>query len=181
VATQQGVFQINLIPKDSFEFSTLGKVLSWTTTTGRVLVVLTEFIVLLAFGSRFYFDKKVNDLTEEVSQKQVQIEAFAETENTMRKILAKQVPIDNYLAKNIAFGKKYDGLARLIPLGVHLTALTIDEKGMVMNGESVSELGFAQLLKRLKKMEGVTNLSMNDTSFDQTLGSVKFNIQASYR
>lgn len=181
MAAQQGVFQINLIPKDSFEFSTLGKVLTWATTTGRVLVVLTEFVVLLAFASRFYFDKKINDLSEEVDQKQVQIETFAETEKLMRKVLAKQTPINNYLTENITFGQKYDNLARIIPNGVRLEKLTIDGSGMVMVGESTTELGFAQLLKSLKKMDGVAGLTMKDTSFDQTSGAVKFNIQASFK
>lgn len=181
MATQQGVFQINLIPKDSFEFSGLGKFLSWATTTGRILVVLTEFVVLLAFGSRFYFDKKINDLSEEVDQKQVQIESFAETEKQMRKILAKQAPVSNYLAENISFGGRYDSLSKLIPSGVHLEKLTIDDSGVGMAGESVSELGFAQLLRSLKKMEGIANLSMKDTNFDQTSGAVKFNIQATFK
>jgi len=181
VAAQQGVFQINLIPKDSFEFSPLGRFLSWATTTGRVLVVLTEFVVLLAFGSRFYFDKRVNDLTEEVEQKQVQIETFAETEKQMRKILAKQSPVNTYLSENLTFGQKYDNLSKTIPRGVHLEKLTINDTGMGMVGESESELGFAQLLRSLKRMEGVANLSMKDTTFEQTSGSVKFNIQATFK
>lgn len=181
MAAQQGVFQINLIPKDSFEFSSLGKILSWTTTTGRVLVVLTEFVVLLAFGSRFYFDKKVNDLTEEVTQKQVQIESFAETERLMRKILAKQSPVDIYLVDNITFKQKYDSVVKIIPSGVNLNKLIIDGNGVEMAGESLSELGFAQLLGGLKKMPGVANLSMKDTGFDQITGSVKFNIQTTFK
>lgn len=181
MAAQQGVFQINLIPKDSFEFSTLGKVLLWATTSGRVLVVLTEFVVLLAFGSRFYFDKKISDLSETVEQKQIQIETFAETEKLMRKILAKQTPINNYLSENITFGQKYDALTRLVPSGVHFEKLSIDGSGIGMVGESTSELGFAQLLKNLKKMEGVSHLSMKETSFDQTSGAVKFNVQATFK
>ncbi len=181
MAAQQGVFQINLIPKDSFEFSTLGKFLAWATTTGRVLVVLTEFVVLLAFGSRFYFDKKINDITEELDQKQVQIESFAETETLIRKVLAKQAPINNYLTENITFGQRYDRLSKIIPSGVKLQKLTIDAKGMSLVGESLSELGFAQLLRNLKKMEDVANLSMKDTSFDQNTGSVSFNIQAIFK
>ncbi len=181
MAAQQGVFQINLIPKDSFEFSTLGKVLLWITTSGRVLVVLTEFVVLLAFGSRFYFDKKINDLMEEVGQKRVQIESFGETETEMRRILAKQAPISTYQAENITFSQRYDDLTKIIPRGVHLEKLTIDGNGMAMIGASESELGFAQLLRSLKRVEGVSSLAMKDTSFDQISGSVNFNIQASFK
>jgi Tfp pilus assembly protein PilN len=137
--------------------------------------------VLLAFGSRFYFDKKVNDLTEEVTQKQVQIETFADTEKQMRRILAKQAPIDSYLVNNITFSQRYDELTKIIPSGVRLEKLTIDINGMGMTGDSTSELGFAQLLRSLKRMDGVANLSMKETSFDQTSGSVKFNIQATFK
>jgi len=181
VAAQQGVFHINLLPKDSFSFSALGKFLSWALTTGRVLVVLTEFVVLLAFGSRFYFDKKVNDLKEEVDQKQVQIQAYAETEATIRTILAKQEPISKYMSGNLTFGERYDELSRIMPSGVRLEKLTLDSSGMNLVGESASELGFAQLLQNLKKIKNIVRLSMKETNFDQTTGVVKFNIQTSFK
>jgi len=181
VAAQQGVFHINLLPKDSFSYSTLGKFLTWATTSGRVLVVLTEFVVLLAFGSRFYFDKKVNDLKEEVDQKQAQIQAFADTERIIRTILAKQTPVNGYLMGNLAFNERYGELSRIMPAGVRLEKLTVDKTGMTLVGESDSELGFAQLLRSLKKFRGATRLSMKETSFDQTTGTVKFNIQTTFQ
>ncbi|KKT40026.1 hypothetical protein A3K29_01410 [Candidatus Collierbacteria bacterium RIFOXYB2_FULL_46_14] len=181
MAAQQGVFHINLLPKDSFNYSTLGKFLTWATTSGRVLVVLTEFVVLLAFGSRFYFDKKVNDLKEEVDQKQAQIQAFSDTERIMRTILAKQAPVNGYLTKNLEFNERYDELSRVMPAGVRLDKLIIDKNGMALVGESDSELGFAQLLQGLKKFRGVARLSMKETSFDQTTGTVKFNIQTTFQ
>ncbi len=159
----------------------MGKFLSWATTTGRVLVVLTEFVVLLAFGSRFYFDKKVNDLNDEIDQKQIQIQAFAETEATIRYYLAKQAPVNNYLTKNLSFGQRYDELGGLMPPGVKLDKLAIDSAGMVLTGESETELGFAQLLRNLKKIDGISRLSMKETNFDQTSGTVKFNIQTTLK
>ncbi len=181
MAEQQGVFHINLLPKDSFNYSALGKFLSWATTSGRVLVVLTEFVVLLAFGSRFYFDKKVNDLKEEVDQKQVQIQAFADTEKAIRTVLAKQTPITGYMAGNLSFVKRYDELGSIMPSGVRLEELTLNSTGMTLDGSSDTELGFAQLIQRLKKIEGVTRLSMKETSFDQSTGTVKFSIQTTFK
>src|SRR3989344_7346869 len=93
--------KINLLPKDSFDFSTLGKFLRWSLTTGRVLVVLTEFVVILAFGSRFYFDKRLNDLVEEIVQKQAVVDSYAEIEKTTRDILTKQEVVNSYLANNL--------------------------------------------------------------------------------
>jgi hypothetical protein len=181
VAAQQGISHINLLPKDSFEFSTLGRFLTWATTAGRVLVVLTEFVVLLAFGSRFYFDKKLNDLSEVLDQKQAQIEAFAGTEADIRKVLAKQAVVDAYMQGNLQLPTKYSDLASIMPPGVKLDKLTIDSTGMNMGGEAESELGFAQLLRGLKQIPTVSRLSIRDTSFDQVTGSVKFTINTTFK
>lgn len=181
MATKQGFSRINLLPKDSFEFSPLGRFLGWATTSGRVLVVMTEFVVLVAFGSRFYFDKRLNDLTETLDQKQAQINAFADTETRIRLVLAKQAPASSYLKNNLNFSSKYSTLAGIMPIGVKLEKLTLDTVGMNLVGGASSELGFAQLLNKLKKMDGIARLSMKDTTFDQVTGSVKFNIQTTFK
>lgn len=181
MAAKQGLSYINLLPKDSFEFSPLGRFLSWATTAGRVLVVMTEFVVLLAFGSRFYFDKKLNDLSEVLDQKQAQINAFSEVEDRIRKVLAKQAPIETFLKSNLGFSEKYTALSQIIPTGVKLEKLAIDSTGINMVGEASSELGFAQFLYKLKKMKGISSLSLKETSFDQTSGTVKFNIQTTFK
>lgn len=150
-------------------------------TAGRVLVVLTEFVVLLAFASRFYFDKKLNDLSEVIDQKQTQIDAFAETEMQIRKVLAKQSAVNGYLQNNLGIIKRYDELNRITPSGIKLEKLSIETTGMNMTGQSESELGFAQFLHNLKQLPGIGRLSINDTNFDQTKGSVKFSILISFK
>lgn len=181
MAVKQGFSHINLLPKDSFELSPLGRFLAWATSAGRVLVVMTEFVVLLAFGSRFYFDKRLNDLTEVLDQKQAQIAAFSETESRARTLLAKQAPIDTYMKNNLKFSDKFSTLSRIMPSGVTLEKLTIDSTGMNLFGESVSELEFALFLNKLKKMDGIIRLGMKEATFDQTTGSVKFNIQTTFK
>jgi hypothetical protein len=181
VATAHGVSSINLLPKDSFEFSVAGKTLKWIMTAGRVLVVLTEFVVLLAFASRFYFDKKLSDLGEVLVQKETQIAAYVDVETEMRKILAKQKPIETFQTKGLGFQTKIDGLTRIIPQGVAVENLTLDSSGLTVAGKASSEYGFAQLISGVKKMPNVAMVNMKDTSFDQTTGGVKFSIQVSFK
>jgi len=181
VADIRTFLKINLLPKDSFEFSPLGKFLSWAMSSGRVLVVLTEFVVLLAFGSRFYFDKKLNDLTEILDQKTAQIESFADVEAQMRTILAKQAPVNDYLNKNIKFSQKYEEIAKTIPTGVKLEKIYFDQNTMRLSGKSETELGFAQLLRNMKIMESLSYMNIKDTTFDQNSKSVMFTIQANYK
>lgn len=181
MATAHGVSSINLLPKTSFEFSTTGKALKWATTVGRVLVVLTEFVVLLAFASRFYFDKKLSDLSETLTQKEAQIAAYADVEAQMRKILAKETPIETAQKESLGFTTKFDGLAQIMPTGVTLDSLNLNKTGLTIMGKAQSEYSFAQLIAGIKKMPGVKTINMNDTSFDQTSAKVKFSMVISFK
>jgi hypothetical protein len=181
VAVKSGFLQINLLPKDSFEFSSLGKFLSWAMSSGRVLVVLTEFVVLLAFGSRFYFDKKLNDVSETLDQKLEQISSYSEIELQMRTLLAKQAPISAYLNYNIKFSKKYEDLTAIVPFGVKLEKVFFDQNTLKFTGKSETELGFALLLRKMKSMDSLSYINIKDVGFDQNTKAVSFTIQANYK
>lgn len=150
-------------------------------TSGRVMVVLAEFVVLLAFGSRFYFDKKLNDLSEVIDQKIAQIESYTEVESQMRTILAKQAPVSDFLAKNINFSQKYNDLTKTIPVGVRLEKVYIDQNTMRLSGKADTELGFAQLIQNLKSMQTLSYMNIKDTNFDQNSKSVMFTIQTNFK
>ena len=181
MATAHGISSINLLPKDGFEFSVSGKILKWVTTVGKVLVVLTEFVVLLAFASRFYFDKKLDDLGEVLIQKEVQIAAYEDVETRMRKILAKQKPIEMVQNSGLNFTEKIESLSQVLPTGTVLENLTMNKEGLTITGNSQSEYGFAQFVGRLKKTPDVTKIIMKETSFDQTTGGVKFGVQIIFK
>lgn len=177
----EGNFKVNLLPKTSFEFSSLGKFLSWAMTSGRVLVVLTEFVVLLSFGSRFYFDKKINDLSEVIDQKIAQIQSFSEIESQMRTVLAKQKPIAAFIERNINFKEKYDSLAKAVPAGVVMEKIYIDQNTLRLSGKAETELSFARFLGNMKAMESLSYLNIRDTNFEQNTKAVTFTIQATYK
>ena len=174
-------FKVNLLPKTSFEFSSLGKFLSWAMTSGRVMVVLTEFVVLLSFGSRFYFDKKINDLSEVIDQKMAQMERYTEIEAQMRTVLAKQKPVVSYLERNINFAKKYENLNASVPKGIIMEKVYIDQNTLRLTGKAEIELAFATFLANIKKMESLSYLNIRDTNFEQNTKSVTFTIQATYK
>lgn len=181
MATAHGVSSINLLPKDSFEFSAAGKALKWATTVGRVLVVLTEFVVLLAFASRFYFDKKLDDLGEVLSQKEEQIWAYEEVEYEMRKILTKQLQVETLGKEGLGFSSKIDSLMTVLPIGVVLERLSLGNNGLEVAGNAESEYGFARLISGVKKIPGVAMINMKETSYDQKTGGVKFSIQINFK
>lgn len=173
-ATKLG--KINLLPKDSFEFSALGKILKWSLTTGRVLVVLTEFVVILAFGSRFYFDKKLNDLTEEISQKQAIVESYVDIEAKIRDILDRQAIVDKYLSTNLSIGGLVDQLKKVTPPDISYSEISISDRVVTLSGTSGSEGGLANLLVGINNLPEVGGVSVGSIDFDQRQGTIAFKV-----
>lgn len=60
--------EISLLPSSENINSFFSKALNWVTTVGRVIIIFTELIVIAAFFSRFYLDRKNSDLSEVIRQ-----------------------------------------------------------------------------------------------------------------
>lgn len=181
MAAQHGLSHINLLPKDEFEFSTLGRILKWATTAGRVLVVLTEFVVILAFGSRFYFDKKINDLNEVIDNKLAIIQGYNEVETRTRELLTKQSVINDYLKNNIQIGDRFETVSKLLPRDVNLSVMKVSSNELTIEGDAGSEATFAQTLRSFRTDPRLKQMSLAKSSFDQVAGTVKFNIKMTYK
>ncbi|OGY09924.1 MAG: hypothetical protein A2782_04450 [Candidatus Blackburnbacteria bacterium RIFCSPHIGHO2_01_FULL_43_15b] len=140
--------KINLILKEGFENSTLGKVLAWSLSVGRIIVILTELVVILAFLSRFWLDRTLTDLNESNTNKRKQIEASSIFEANFRNI---QDRLANY--QKYAFKTNDDALvakiASLIPSDVTLTKINLTTEDFQISGISLSEAGLAGFMKGL--------------------------------
>lgn len=168
--------KINLLPKDSFEFSTLGKILKWALTTGRVLVVLTEFVVILAFGSRFYFDKKSNDLLEVIDQRQAVVDSYADIETKVRDILTRQAIVEKYSKENLGINNVIAQIRRVTPQDVNFDEIAIDNKGFSLSGSAGSEGGLANLLLGVNSIPNISGVNVGGIDFDQRQGTISFRI-----
>lgn len=170
--------RINLLPKDSYEYSITGKALKWGLTIGRALVVLTEFVVILAFGSRFYFDKKLNDLMENIDQKQAVVESYKEVEVKIRDVLTRQKAVSLFLKQNIGLEKTISQLKRITPSDVSFLQLNLSEEAINIVGTAASETGLNGVLRGIASLEGVKEIVVGAIDFDQRLGLVNFKVRA---
>ena len=168
--------KVNLLPKDNFEFSFVGKFLRWSLTAGRVMVVLVEFVVILAFGSRFWFDKKLNDLREVIDQKEMVVISYAETEAEMRKVLARQEPVEGYLENNLDLAKRVNDLNYFLPEGVTLTEMKMEKEKVSLVGVAGSEETFSRTIRAMAQMEDAYQTEVKGLEFDQKRGGVNFEI-----
>jgi len=170
--------KVNLLPKDAFEVSALGKFLKWSLTVGRVLVVLTEFVVILAFGSRFWFDKRHNDLIEVIDQKQLVVESYVEIEKQIREVLARQDGVDRFLKENVEIDLRFSELRKYLPIGTVLDELSLEPKSIKMAGLAGSESNFSQALVGFAAMKDVVSVSVGKIEFDQQKGGIGFEVNS---
>src|SRR3990167_6286628 len=80
---------VNLLPKEDFDRTTLGRILKWALTSFRYIVIVVEFVVIIGFLSRFWLDVQISDLDEEIQQKSALISARSSFEKEFRKVQKK--------------------------------------------------------------------------------------------
>lgn len=134
--------QINLLKISNFEHSTTGKLIAWASNVGRWIVVLTEFVVITAFLSRFYFDTKLANLFDEVRQKKAIVNSLYSFEEQYRQaqskiLLAKLILTEN----NAPMAEVTDFIASKLPLDTTLTNLSVDLNTLRLDGYSLSTNG----------------------------------------
>jgi hypothetical protein len=67
--------EISLLPQAENPNSFTARFFKWLTTVGRWVIIITELIVVTAFLSRFWLDRKNSDLSEIVRQQQAIIDS----------------------------------------------------------------------------------------------------------
>ena len=80
---------INLLPQEEFNVSVTGRILRWAMSTFRIIVIVTEMVVMAAFLSRFWLDAQNSDLNNAIKIKAAQITALGSTEKEFRLVQSK--------------------------------------------------------------------------------------------
>ncbi|HUV72624.1 MAG TPA: PilN domain-containing protein [Clostridia bacterium] len=173
--------KINLLPKDQFEFSTTGQFVQWAVSVGRWIVVLTEFVVICAFLSRFYFDTQLANLFDEVKQKTAIVASAASFEENFRQTQDKIKIIKGLLAEE----KKPSGaiveISKLLPLEVMLTRIGFEEEALIIEGAALSDSGLRVFLAGLIKNSRFSQVALTDVSSrKEGLPGISFSISAIY-
>jgi len=75
---------INLIKDQKNDI--VERVINWSLSIGRVLVIATELVALVAFLWRFGLDQQLIDLHTQIKQKQVIVAAFKKQEDEYRNL-----------------------------------------------------------------------------------------------
>lgn len=171
--------KINLLTQEGFEHTKLGRTLNWALSAGRVVVIVTELIVIIAFLSRFWLDRKLTDLNVQNLALQTQVEASAEFERKFRSAqerLSSYKKLDSLETINSELIQK---ISLMLPADVSLTSVLFSDNQVDIRGLALSEGGLAGLVKALDDSEEFENPVIRDISLDTSFGqTINFVIRA---
>lgn len=167
MSTAKKELKINLLPQKEFERSTLGRILKWAVSSFRIIVIVTEMIVMAAFLSRFWLDATNSDLNDTILQKKAIITSFTETENKFR-TFQKQIDIFTKITSLTQKSEYLNLITSLTPADVILNSISDSEDSVQIIGYSGSEQNISQFIKNLSSAGKFKDVSLNkvDSSED---------------
>jgi Tfp pilus assembly protein PilN len=163
--------EINLLPGSSFENTVAGRILAWILSSFRIIVIVTEILVMIAFLSRFVLDAQLSDLNEEIQQKQSIIAASQVFENEFRDTQARLDILAPLLSQQ-NFPETIRKISNSTPPEVILNKLTITETNIEISGTSPSEKSISQLVTNVNSREGFSSfeiVNINSNPYNPSL------------
>ncbi len=110
--------EISLLPRQGLEGTPLGRLIDWLLSSGRYIIIFTELIVIGAFLSRFWLDRKNSDLSEEIRQQKAILEATRSFEQEFRLFQTRLNVIARHLKRNYEPLQPLDVITQSLPKGV---------------------------------------------------------------
>ena len=171
---------INLLPQEEFDVSILGRTLKWAMGTFRIIVIVTEMIVMAAFMSRFWLDALNSDLSNAIKIKSAQVSAMAKTEKDFRSVQSK-LNIVQQISAATPYSQRIDTVVSKTPPEVTLTSISVLDDSILIRGLSSSELGIAQYVANLKADSSLASADLEQTnSSENNAAQTIFSIKVTY-
>ncbi len=151
---------INLVKDKQLPF--LDKFMNWALTVGRLIVILTEIVALLAFVYRFSLDEKLIDLHSAIKQKQSLISLLKQDEDKYRNLQDRIVLASSLLEKNAKTNKIVLDIVRLTPQGTKIDSLTFNKDKLTINANINSVSSLTDFINVLKDYPDIKAISIDN-------------------
>ena len=158
--------QINLLPQKGFETTTTGRVLAWILSTFRVIVIVTEIIVMIAFLSRFWLDAQNSDLDDELEQKQALLSASLSFENEFRDTQKRLTIFSQLISKQAAITSTLEQITRNLPQDILLKTVNFSDNSFQIDGVSPNETSIQQYIVNLQSTEIFSDIGVKEIKSD---------------
>lgn len=168
--------QINLLPKKELAESALGKLLKFSLTYGRYIIVGTQLIVLLAFFSRFKLDRELTDLQDSVEQKYAIVTSLTEFESEVRLLQERIDQIRELKENHNLIRLSLESIKSILPPGNTLLKLNIGEENITATGVSQNEQSLAFLINQVNSSDLFSSVEFGRINKRKDSGEIDFSV-----
>lgn len=168
--------KISLLPQEGFEYTTLGRVVTWSLATGRIIVVITELVVISAFLSRFWLDRRLTDLNEKIEEGTALVKTYQNLEKEWTRTQEKIEQFSILTKGSTVFNANLEAITQATPENIVLTQVTIDKEAIQISGLASFEGAVEGFMGNLSSLKiGDVELTNFTVLTSEQLG-VKFTI-----
>ena len=123
--------------------------MQWALSVGRYLVIFTELVVIISFGTRFTLDRRATDLNSAIYQKKLIIESLGDLEERVRDV---QQRIESYkqIEQQQNLADAFPALTQITPPDIVLEELTVQPGRVGLAGTARSNSAFNTLITNIQ-------------------------------
>lgn len=157
---KNNVPSINLLKNNKKNL--INKIINWTLTIGRGVVVLTELIALSAFLYRFSLDRKLIDLHSQIKQEQAIVNYLKNNEDKYRNLQDRLMLASNFSNSSSNRLKNFKDIWGIAGDDVSITTITLNKKSINLNANLNSTSSLTNFVNLLKQNSNIQTLSLDN-------------------
>ncbi len=179
--------ELSLLPDADNPNSLSARALKWLTTVGRWVIVLTELVVILAFISRFWLDRKNSDLSEVIRQRQAILASTRKFEEEFNSFQKRLDYVREFYQNQPSYDEKISTLVKSTPIDLYYKNISIkqDKKNnqIVINAYLVAfnEKSIVDFIKNLKLNQKIDSVSINNIEKKSNENNYSISISVTFK
>lgn len=160
--------------------NTSSLVLKWTINSGKIIIVIVELLTLSALGFRFYIDRQITDIHEQINKEEKFVNLQAQKEVLFRNLqdrLSAIQTISETTQKQVEFANK---LTNIMNTDSFISSnITTTPNGINIDGQVYSIFTLNEILEVIKSNPNIASLSL-DELVSQEQG-IKFKLSTQFK
>lgn len=148
------------------------RILAFSLTIGRLLIIITETIALGAFLFRFGLDRQLLDLHDRITQEQAIVKLLQKNEFTYRN-LQDRLTLENAINSNITTTvNMFEDITNMLPIDMATTLLAFTKTDIRIEGSLTSLTSLSSFVKSLKNYSAVDRVSLDKLEDKTSTGTI---------
>ncbi len=159
---------INLVKNKQISF--LDKFMDWTLTIGRLIVIITEVVAVIAFIYRFSLDERLVNLHSAIKQKQNMVSVLKNDENKYRNLQDRIALAATFSTKATSSNQTITDIVSLIPSQIKINDLILNKDRINLDVDVTSIPSLDDFVNSLKSYRGIKSINIDNIENKPSVG-----------